>query len=364
MTSQLVREGPVLLAGLLAVGALSVLFTRNSSAAAWSLIAAFVVTQAIVPSIALQATQGAITIYALDLVAGIMFAIGVAQLVARANPPSVFLPLAALSVLFTLHVALGIVSFGLQPAVTGARPWLYFIGPLVYASQARPGWTRDSLFPLIAGAGALGVFALVQIARHGLYGANEFIEIGGELVDARPVTASGALLIAQCVLIAAAGRFVRSTLWWIAIACMCAAALLLQHRTVWIVALVAAGVGYVRWARVAIFVNERAAAGAASAILFVAPLVITLAASSSAFAESVSSATGQDSTLEWRTEGWKSLVESHSSTTELLVGVPAGTSLERRLGDQVATESPHSVYVDSLLSFGILGPLIWHGYGS
>ena len=354
---QLLRDGPILVAALLAVGGLAYLFAKSASAAAWALVAAFVTTQGIVPSLNIQATQGGITLYALDVVAGLMLAIGVSRLVTRASPPSILLPLAALSALFMIHVAWGIATFGLQVAVNGSRSWLYLLGPLVYASFARPRWTRSSFVPLIVGAGALAVFALAQIARHGLYGANEFIEIRGELIDARPVTASGALLIVQCVLIAAAGRFVRSTIWWLGIASLGVAAILLQHRTVWIIALVLAAIAYVRWARVAIIVNERAAAGAAAAILLVAPVVITLVASSGAFQESVRSATGENSTLDWRTKSWRSLVESRSSE-ELLVGLPAGTSLERRIGNQIATQSPHNVYVDSLLSFGLLGPLI------
>jgi O-antigen ligase len=105
-------------------------------------------------------------------------------------------------------------------------------------------------------------------------------------------------------------------------------------------------------------VNERAAALAASAVFLVTPVVMTLTASSGAFEESVRSATGENSTLEWRTESWQTLIESHSSGRDLLAGLPAGTSLERRIGGQIATESPHSIYVDSLLSFGILGPIL------
>jgi len=232
---------------------------------------------------------------------------------------------------------------------------------LVYCAQAHRSWSRQSLLPLIGGAGALAAFALVQIARNGLHGATEFIYIGGEFVDARPVSAAGALLIAQCVLIALAGRFVRSFSWWIVILSLVASVLVLQHRTVWIVALLVGTVAYVSWARVAICVNERAAAVAASAVLLISPVVVTLVASSDAFGESIQSARGSESTFGWRTASWGSLIEAHSSPKEVFLGLPAGTSLERRIGDLTATQSPHSLYVDSLLSFGILGPLavVW-----
>ena len=283
-----------------------------------------------------------------------------ARLLTESRQRSLFLPLVTLSALFATHVAIGVAEFGLEAAVNGSRSWLYFLGPLVYASQARPNWTRKSFLPLFVGAGALAAYGLIQIARHGLYTANEFIEVGGELIDARPVAAEGALLIFECALIAASARFVRSTLWLLAVFTMGTAVLLLQHRTVWVVVGLTASVAYIKWARVAIVVNEKAALAAASAIFLVAPFVLAGAATSSAFEKSISSATGQSSTLAWRTESWTSLVEAHHSTRDLLVGVPAGTSLERRIlsDNRIATQSPHSIYVDALLSLGVLGPLM------
>lgn len=355
---QILRDAPMLLASLMAAGALGLLFVRHASAAAWALVAVFVTTLAIVPPIELQVTHSGLTLYALDLVTGLMFGIGIVRLFMRPVPWMISLPITALAILFMIHVAWGIAVFGLQAAVNSSRLWLYVLGPLVFAVEAQPRWTRKSFTPLIVGAGALAVFALFQIARNGLYGANEYIDVRGQFVDARPVTAAGALVIVQCILVAASARLVRSTPWFLAIASMGAAVMLLQYRTVWIVALLSATIAYVRWARVAIVVNERAAAAAAAAILFVAPLVLTIVAGSSAFEQSVRSATGQRSTLSWRTQSWTSLVEAHSSTEDLVLGLPTGTSLKRRVGDQIATQSAHSLYVESLLTFGIVGPFL------
>ena len=227
-----------------------------------------------------------------------------------------------------------------------------------YATQASPQWTRRSFRPLIAGATALAAFALIHFAQYGVHAANTYIDVRGEFLDARPVASAGALLIVQCWLVALSGRFSRSAVWWFVVASMGAAVVLLQHRTVWVVAALTGAVAYVRWARVAIVVNERAALLATSAILFVAPVAVAATVSSSAFAESAASATGARSTLAWRTDSWETLVDAHHGPKDLLVGVPAGTSFERRIGDTVATQSPHSLYVDSFLSFGTLGPVI------
>lgn len=357
MTS-LISDAPLLICVFVAVVGLGVVFTRHSSAAAWVLVGVFVTTHAIVPPIELQVTQGGITFYALDVVTGLMLAIGAVWLLTERTPRALSLPLAGLILLFLIHLAWGISEFGLQIAVNSSRLWLYVIGPLVFAVHAVPRWSRSSFVPLIAGATALALFALSAIARNGLYEANEFIEVGGELVDARPVSAAGAQLIVQCALIALSARFVRSTPWMLAILSMGAAVLLLQYRTVWIVAALIATVAYVRWARVAIFVNERAAALAAGVILLAAPLVMAGVASTGAFEESVRSATGTQSTLSWRTDSWRELVGAHSSAQDLLFGLPTGTSLERRVGDVIATQSTHSLYIESLLAFGVIGPVI------
>lgn len=347
-----------MLGGLLVVVGLTLVFARSSAAAAWMLVAVFAATEAIVPPLELQATLGDLTVYGLDLVTAPLLAIGVVRLLTRPNPRAVSLPLLALSALFGIHVLSGMAMFGMQEAVTAGRPWLYLLGPLVYASQATPVWRRESFFPLIAGAVALAAFALVHFAQYGVHAANTYIDVRGEFLDARPVASQGTILIIQCLLIAVSARFVRPPFWWIAVASMGGAVILLQHRTVWVVAALTGVIAYLRWARTAVFVNERAALTAMSAILFVAPVALFFTVSSTAFAESVESSTGKGSTLAWRTESWESLIGDHHAIENLLVGVPAGTSLEREINNTVATQSPHSVYVDAYLSFGTLGPLI------
>ena len=191
MTFQLVGEGLLLLGGLAAVAGMGVLLAKSPSVATWLLVAVSVLTQSIIPRIELQLSLDSITVYGLDLVTALMFAIGLARLFTESRQRSLFLPLVTLSALFATHVAIGVAEFGLEAAVNGSRSWLYFLGPLVYASQARPNWTRKSFLPLFVGAGALAAYGLIQIARHGLYTANEFIEVGGELIDPRPVAAKG-----------------------------------------------------------------------------------------------------------------------------------------------------------------------------
>jgi O-antigen ligase len=353
--ASVIAQFALLSAAIVVVVALTVVFARHAEAGAWALVAVFAAAEAIVPPLGLQATAGGLTVYAMDILVVIMFAIGLLRLVARPNPSRIRIALGGMAALVVLHALWGIASFGLEGGVNGSRSWLYFIGPLVFASQAVPRWARRSFTPLIIGAVALSAFALVSIGRYGLHGANVYIDVRGEFVDARPVMAKGALLIVQCLLLAMAVRLARPGVLWVAVVTMASAALLLQYRTIWVVALIVAVLAYTKWARVAIFVNRRGAVGAAGVVLLVAPVVAALTVSSSAFAESFHSATAQDSTFEWRWKSWTSLLAAHDSIQDRVVGVAAGTPLDRRIGNIVWDQSPHSLYVDALLSLGAVG---------
>jgi hypothetical protein len=356
--------GVLMLTVLLVVAALWLVLVRRPIAATYVLIAAYIATQAIAERVGLQITVAGFTIYALDVVSTLMLIIGVSRLLAAETPRSLARPLLILVALLGLHLAWGATAHGLQPAVTSGRAWLHFIGPLVYAACVIPHWNRASFRPLIFGALALSVYAFAFIARYGLHGANTPLEIGGRLsFDSRALTGTAALFIVQCILIVVSARLVRSPVWFVAVAAMCATVALAQFRTVWVIAAIALAIAYLKWARVAIFANEHAALLAMSAVFLVAPVAAYAAASSSAFAYSVESATGRDSTLRWRTESWNSLLKEHSSPTDIALGLPTGTSLARRLDGQIVDRSPHNVYVDSLLSFGLLGPLVigWLG---
>jgi hypothetical protein len=357
LTSPLLVSAPFLAAACLVTVALGALFVRSALSAAWVLVGVWVVSDAIVPPLGLQVTLSGLTIYGLDVVIGLMFVIGAWRLVTRPNPPALFVPLAALSLFLVLHALWGLRTFGLQQAVNGSRDWLYFIGPLVFATQASPSWTRKSFMPWIVGATALSLYANISIARYGLHPAGEYIVVRGELVDARPVLAMAALLMIQCLILAPVLRYARPTILWLAFASMASALLLLQFRMEWMIAMVVILVAYLRWARTAIHTNERLALVVAAAVLAVAPVGLALTASSSAFAQSAQSASGPNSSAEWRWKSWTELLAAHSSTQDRLIGLPAGTPLVRKIGNGTVTQSPHNEYVDALLGLGVFGVL-------
>lgn len=345
----------LLLSALLAVVGVGVVFAKSPSGAAWVLMLAFVTTEALVSPLAQQTTVLGYSIYVLDPIAAIMLVVGVLGLSQRSYPRALAGPLLALAALLVLHVAWGMSAVGLQTAVTVARPWLYVVAPLVYAAQATPPWTRESFRPLLFGAVALSAYVVLWIAQHGLSGANTFVDAGGNELESRALTSSGVLLILQCFLIAVSAKFIRSPSWWWLAVLMGAAVVLAEYRTVWVIAIVAIVVAYFRWARVAIFTNERAALGAASAILLLLPVAGAMAASSSALGYSARTAVGENTSTSWRLDSWRGALEAHHSAQDLLAGLPTGTSIAREIGGQLTTRSVHSFYLDALLSFGAFG---------
>jgi len=342
----------LLLTALLAVVAVGFLFARSPSGAAWGLVLAFVATQALVTPLKLEASVMGYSLYVLDPITAIMLVVGVLGLLQGDHPRSLSIPLMTLSALLVLHVVWGMTTVGMQTAVTAARPWLYVVGPLVYASQATPPWTRVSFRPLIFGAAALSAYLMFWIAQNGFRGANMEVGDGSQ---SRALTGVGALLILFCLLIAVSARFTRSPGSWWLVALMGTGVVLAQYRTVWLIAVISIAVAYIGWARLAIFANERAALSAASVVLLATPVAVALAASSSALGYSARTSVGADTTLTWRFESWRGALEAHHSAQDLLLGVPAGISYARRIGGQIATVSVHSFYLDALLFFGALG---------
>ena len=345
----------LLATALLAVFGVGVLFSRSPSAAAWILVIAFVATEALASPFELEARVMGYSIYALDPITAIMLVVGVIGLLQRPHARSLSTPLLALAALLVLHVIWGMTTVGLQTAVTVSRPWLYVVGPLIYASQAMPRWTRESFRPLIFGAVALSFYLLFWLAQNGLGGANTYVEANGEALESRVLASVGVLLILQCLLIAVSANFIPSPFWWWLVVLMGTAIVFAQFRTVWLIAMISIVVAYIRWARVAIFTNERAALGAASAVLLVAPVAVVMATASTALGYSAATTVGSNTTLTWRFESWRGALEAHHSAQDLILGLPAGTSIARRIGGAIDTHSVHSFYLDALLFFGAVG---------
>jgi O-antigen ligase len=211
------------------------------------------------------------------------------------------------------------------------------------------------------------VVAVPYLLIEGIHPATQEIYRNGELTTARPIVATGALVILQCAVLALGlGWPSRRAAVRIAIAAGIVV-LLLEHRTLWVAGL-AVGLTVLFW-----WFKERsrsrsfAAFGVTGLVLLILPLAVWGASQSQALTASFNEATTSNSTFTWRTTSWQELISSHHSVSQLVYGAPAGASWPRLINGQVVTASPHDGFVDAYLRFGLpglsvlcaLGLLLW-----
>ena len=191
-------------------------------------------------------------------------------------------------------------------------------------------------------------------------------------VSSRPVGSSLALLILQALLIAIfMHQRGQLRLWLIPlVVALLPLVIVLQHRSVWIVAIIALALVLcllpsLRTALIQWGVIGTAVCGGLCALVFGATLLESLAESyNDAAASSLdpSGADGSSTTFSWRVQGWTALLtgEQMDSARERIIGNPFGTGWDRIMltgdGDkQLRSESPHNLYVQTLLRGGALG---------
>ncbi len=253
------------------------------------------------------------------------------------------------------HLTWGIAEFGVQSAVNHSRDWIPIVSGIVYGATVRT-WDRRLPTAFIATGSLLAVLSLIGIVRHGLFEANQFILVNGELVDARPVISLSVLVMLQgLIFLVARGRITALTVG-LAVLLMSGVALV-QYRTLWIVALVCLMLGCLFLAGRFRSTNERMVYFGTGAALIALPFVAFAVAQVGSYQQSVQSATGASSTLAWRVDAWKVLLSRHSSPFDVVFGTPSGTSREIDVGGRVTNLSAHNLYVEALLLFGVIGIL-------
>ena len=120
-------------------------------------------------------------------------------------PARIMFPLAVAGVLFTVNLALGVATFGLQHAVNESREWLYLLITTAFVVAAGP-WTSRFWRPWYALAfGAMGL-AWLGVAKHGVHSATSQIVINGQLVDGRPLNSAGAAALAFALIVLLGSR--------------------------------------------------------------------------------------------------------------------------------------------------------------
>jgi hypothetical protein len=333
---------------------------RNSVGTVALLLGVWIVTVALRDSVDLSVTLSGTRTSALDVLSVVIAVVGVVRALSY-GIRGMGLGLAlVLLLLLAVHVTRGLAEFGVQLSVNAARDWLYFTGALVYAATVPGGWDRRAWRVLAAGGAVLAVVAVPYFVVDGVGSATEFIYRNGELVPSRPIVAAGALLILQTGILALTLRWPsRRTAGYVALGAG-ASTLLLQHRTLWVAAVVIAIIGFVWWAPR----QSRDRVLAATAAMLVAlPIAVWGFSQTGSLGESAREPTRNNSTLVWRTDGWDQLISTHDSAAQLAAGNPSGNELGRVLNGTVVDVSPHNGFVDAFLRFGLPGVLIFSALG-
>ncbi|MFE4834873.1 O-antigen ligase family protein [Arthrobacter sp. NPDC056691] len=350
----------VAVTGLVAL-AMVVWHVRTWPALGWILVGLGAVLNSDAAPKALFAIGGT-NIFAEDAVVGVLLLAALSRKIGIRTGfgGKLFLP-ATTCFLLLFSLVLGYAVYGI-PAIVEFRPFLYFVGTLVWATSLDWSSVTTELhvrrFFYVCGWG-ITVVALINLAKNGIASSSDmYIDSDGTYRTLRPLVAS------QAALLAVAGVFVlhdwgrqRGGLRLASGAVFIVVAIIAQHRSVWTA--LAAGVLIL-----AISSDLRVKRRLSIVSVVGAYLVVMLAISGvldgvfQSLMNSVDAITANKSTLEDRTSGWESLVADslNSGPAAVLFGQPFGTGY-LRIGPtgQVQTYAPHNWFVSIYLRSGLLG---------
>jgi hypothetical protein len=313
------------------------------------------------------AKAGTTHIYPADVVAVVLLFATAIYLIRQPPPARIMFPLAVALVVFTVNLALGVATFGLQHAVNESREWLYLLITTAFVVAAAP-WTSRFWRPWYALAfGAMGL-AWLGVAKHGVHSATSQIVINGQLVDGRPLNSAGAAALAFALIVLLGSRTIsvrRKIVFGTAAICTL---IVVEQRTVWAVLAVA----FLIWAAASLrrhgtSRHRRLAATGVAVLSTAAVALIAGVATGNVFDQSLTEITAKNSTFQWRVTGWTDLLSADHSVAGLVLGFRFGTGYRRIINGQVILANPHSFYVGTVLRLGLIGLvalafLYWNGW--
>ena len=313
------------------------------------------------------AKAGTTHIYPANVVAVVLLFATASYLIRQPPPARIMFPLAVALVVFTVNLALGVATFGLQHAVNESREWLYLLITTAFVVAAGP-WTSRFWRPWYALAfGAMGL-AWLGVAEHGVHSATSQIVINGQLVDGRPLNSAGAAALAFALIVLLGSRTIsvrRKIVFGTAAICTL---IVVEQRTVWAVLAVA----FLIWAAASLrrhgtSRHRRLAATGVAVLSTAAVALIAGVATGNVLDQSLTEITAKNSTFQWRLTGWTDLLSADHSVAGLVLGSRFGTGYRRIINGQVILANPHSFYVGTVLRLGLIGLvalafLYWNGW--
>lgn len=268
------------------------------------------------------------------------------------------------AVLF-LSFGLGVLQYGTQAGVE-FRTFFYFWAGIWYLITFKI--TAEQLDKILrvymVAASVMVVLALVRWVAMALgFDIARYWNEGGSSL--RVFNAAQTFFLAQAFLIGLYGYLNKTgPIWWrIFLPILFVCIVMLQHRTVWAVTLASVAIifllaGKVRSKALSTFVLA-GVLGTAVLLPFVEGGQMDRVQKS--LVHSVEEVGQKDSTLAWRVESWKTLVEqwAHGGPVVNMIGNPFGAGFSRyiELAQTELTQNPHNHYVYALLRVGLVGLL-------
>lgn len=288
---------------------------------------------------------------------------------ASSNPQRLWLLFAAFAM---LAFGLGAGRYGVHVAGLYFRPVFYLIAGGFYALSF--DWSEEDFFKAMR-LWAIAAALLVVVAAlrwlfpgEGFWTPDNYVVFGRFLYQReRVLPAASSLLLSQVAMVGifgwARGR-AGVTERVLTVGCL-AMVLFLFHRSVWVSTLI--GVAAVTlYAR-----RDIGRLGAIAALLAITLAVVSLVAAglghdliASPVASAVQEAVSENSTFDWRVQGWRFLLGRalSSGPVSILFGSGFGSGYERLINDQVVVVSPHNAYLEIFLNAGIAGAAMWFFY--
>lgn len=270
--------------------------------------------------------------------------------------------LVAAGLMTGLALLRGGLEFSPEASIGQARSYVSFLVlVLVGADAAR----SERLQAAVVWVGVLlATYTIFQAVSGGVASAHDLTWVGDMAYTRRALPAAQALLVLQVLglmLLIPSARLSRLTRA-VGVALCGGAVLVLQHRSVWLAALVGAVVvmARVRSPRRRLKMLALPAGGVVIVALFLAGPTSSLRDQLSSSVDGVTDTSG--GTLGDRREGWEVLLEgefSRASVVDKLVGSPWGTSYDRVVSGRAVSYSPHSQYITLAIRTGLAGLLAW-----
>ncbi|MHB1510720.1 MAG: hypothetical protein ACYCST_15555 [Acidimicrobiales bacterium] len=343
---------------LVVVALLSVAFaSRPASAIPFVLLVELGIASSVTPAIMV----GNLHVYPGDILTVALMAATLMRWQQRGDGLRAPRPLVVFMAILLLSTLRGVAAFGLQPSIVDAREMLSMLTAAVFFSTVRftPQLVRVVRNCLLLASGVLLVIAVDFWLQHGF---GTYAATGARALDALQ-----ALILLETTIFTILFPPLRGPVlrWVVPMAGFVLVVLSIQ-RTVWAATLVAVAV--------LVVVRQRSSGATAVAgrrvvvVAAVLAVLLLVAAGPSGVTSSLTAgyqqtSITQNSTLNWRLQGWSALIHRQIAgpLADLVVGSPSGTGSARAIDGSIVTVAAHSEYVSTLDKVGILGLalLVW-----